>query len=115
MALAARLQHVAQQEQSRELNTILQVLVGPTVHPALALAQERRQPQQPVAPGFSGLPRYRAAGFRRYINELGSLAGCGAAFQIKAEAEFSQHGELEFDEMRRGFADVVEVIQGAIQ
>ena len=106
---------MAQQEQSRELKTILQILVGPAVRAAPALAQERRQPQQPVAPGFSGPPRHRAAGFRRDINQLSGLAGRGAGFQIEPEAELGQHGQLEFDEMRCGFADVVEVIQGAVQ
>src|SRR5258708_1959676 len=43
VALPARLEHVAQQEQSRELKTILQVLVRPAVHPALALAPGRGQ------------------------------------------------------------------------
>ena len=45
VALPARFQHVAQQEQSRELKAVLQVLVRLAVRPALALAQERRQPQ----------------------------------------------------------------------
>ena len=54
MALAARLQHMAQQEQAGEHKTVLQVLVLPAVGPAAALAQERRQPQQPVAPGIAG-------------------------------------------------------------
>src|SRR5256886_6910232 len=115
MALTARLQHVAQQEQPGELKTILEVLAGPAVRATFALAQERWQPQQPVTPGVSGLPRYRAPGFRRDINELSGLAGRGAGFQIEPEAELGQHGELEFDEMRCGFADVVEVIQGAVQ
>jgi hypothetical protein len=34
MALPARFQHMTQQEQSRELETILQVLVGPAVRAA---------------------------------------------------------------------------------
>src|SRR5271154_3586350 len=48
MALPARFQHVAQQEQAGERKTVLQVLVGPAVHAAFSmtdfLAQEWRQP-----------------------------------------------------------------------
>src|ERR1035438_9951913 len=47
MALPARLQHMAQQEQSGEQKTILQVLIRPAVRGVLALAQKRRQSQQP--------------------------------------------------------------------
>ena len=68
MALPARLQHVAQQEQSGQPETVLQVLVGPAVRAALALAQERRQPQQPVALGLAGraaTPRRRISARRR--------------------------------------------------
>ena len=54
MALPARLQHMAQQEQAGQPKTVLQVLVRPAVRAALAFAQERRQPQQPVAPGLAG-------------------------------------------------------------
>src|SRR5271168_1560621 len=50
MALPARLQHVAQQEQAGERKAVLKVLVGPAVGSALAVPQKRRQPQQPVAP-----------------------------------------------------------------
>ena len=68
MALPARLQHVAQQEQPGQPKTVLQVLVGPAVRAALAFAQERRQPQQPVAPGLAGraaTPRRRISARRR--------------------------------------------------
>src|SRR6476661_4539562 len=64
MALPARFQHMAQQEQSREPKTVVQVLIRPAVRAALVLAQERRQPQQPVSPGIARGPRHRAAGFR---------------------------------------------------
>src|SRR5882757_8459839 len=87
MALSARFQHMAQQEQSRQPEAVLQVLIRPAVRAAAAGAQERWQPQQPVAPGIAGLPRHRAAGFRRDINQLSGLAGRGAGFQIEAEAE----------------------------
>ena len=64
MPLPARLQHVAHQEQSRELEAILQtILVRPAVGAALALAQERRQPQQAVAP--RDRPRARDTARRR--------------------------------------------------
>ena len=42
MALPARLQHIAQQEQPGEPETILNVLPGPAVGTVLVLAQERR-------------------------------------------------------------------------
>src|SRR6266404_2291980 len=70
MALPARLQHVAEQEQSGELKTVLQVLVRPAVRATTVLTQERRQPQQAVAPGLAGLPRYRAAGLWRDVNQV---------------------------------------------
>ena len=42
-------------------------------------------------------------------------AGRGAILQIQAEAELGQHRELEPDQMRRGLAGVVEIIQRALQ
>src|SRR5262245_57643308 len=54
MALSARLQHVAEQEQAGEPETVLQVLIGKAVSTASVLAQKGRQPQQPVAPGLAG-------------------------------------------------------------
>ncbi len=42
-------------------------------------------------------------------------AGRRAILQVEPEAEFGEHGELEFDQMNGGFADVVEIIQRAFQ
>ena len=115
MALPARLQHVAEQEQPGQPKTVLQVLVRPAVRPALAFAQEGRQPQQPVAVGLAGPPRHRAAGFRRDVDQVRGLAGGGAVFQIEAEAEFGQHRELEPDEVGRRAAGIVEIVQRAVE
>ena len=54
MALPARLQHVAQQEQPGQPKAILQILIRPAVRCALAFAQKRRQTQQPVAVRLAG-------------------------------------------------------------
>src|ERR1700730_15880934 len=103
MALPARFQHVAQQEQPGELETVLKVLFRPAVAGTLAsssaLAQEARQAQQPVTPGLAGGTRYRAAGFRRDIGEVGGLPGRGAVFEIKPEAELGEHRQLKADQM----------------
>src|SRR3981189_127477 len=107
MALPARLQYVAQQEQSRELKAGLQAPVRPAVQATFALAQELWQPQQPVAPGIAGLPRHRAAGFRRDIDQVGGRAGRRAVLQIKPKPEFGQHRQFELHQTDRGFADVV--------
>src|SRR6266404_6173706 len=98
MALPARLQYVSQQKQTGEAKAVLKVRIGPT---AFALSQKLRQPKQPVAPGVAGLPRHRAAGFRRHVNQIGGFAGRGAAFQVEPEAEVRKHRQLELDEMSR--------------
>ncbi len=93
MALPPWLQHMTEQEQAGQAKAILQILIRPAVLPAVVLrtaevlTQERRQPQQPVLPGIAGPPRYRAAGFRRDIDQIGGAACRGAIFQIEAEAE----------------------------
>src|SRR5882762_5327924 len=115
MALPAWLQHVAQQEQAGQPKAVLQVLVRPAVRTALALAQKRRQPQQPVAERLAGSPRHRAAGFRRHVDQIGGLAGRGAVFQIEPEAEFGQHRQFEFDEMGGRPADVVKIVKRALE
>ena len=115
MALAARLQHVTQQEQAGQPKAVLQILIGPAVLAALAFAQKCRQPQQPVAPGFAGPSRYRAAGFRRDIDQIGGLAGRRAVFQIEPETEFGQHRQFESDQMRRRLAGIVEIVQRAVE
>src|SRR3954463_8304463 len=53
MALPARLQHVAQQEQAGQPKAVLEIFVG-KVALHLALAQERRRAQQAVAPRLAG-------------------------------------------------------------
>ncbi len=115
MALPARLQHVAEQEQPGQAKTVLQVLVRPAVRPALAFAQEGRQPQQPVAVGLAGRPRHRAAGLWRDVDQVRGRAGGGAVFQIEAEAEFGQHREFEPDEVGRRAAGIVKVVQRAVE
>src|SRR5438067_1421704 len=55
-ALPARFQHMAQQKQSGEPETILQILIRPAIRGGFAFTQEARQPQQPVAPGLAGRP-----------------------------------------------------------
>ena len=52
--LPARLQRMAQQKQTRELKTVQEVLIRPCIVAASALAQEWRQTQQAVLPGFAG-------------------------------------------------------------
>lgn len=72
MDLPARLQHMAQQEQAGQPKAVLEILIGEIVR-GFALAQERRQPQQPIAPRIARATRYRSAGFRRDIDQVGGL------------------------------------------
>src|SRR5437660_305879 len=106
MALPARFQHMTQQEQAGEPKTVLKVLVRPAVRTGLAFPQEARQSEQPVAPGFARDTRYRAAEFRRDIDQVRRLSGRGAVFQVKPEAELGQHRKLEADQLNRGFAGI---------
>ena len=41
--------------------------------------------------------------------------GRGASFQIEPEAEFGEHRKFEFDQMRGGAADIVEIVQRALE
>src|ERR1700756_404358 len=109
MALPARFQHMAEQEQAGELEAVLRVLIRPAGLSLLALTQEWREAKQPVAPGLAGRARHRTAGFRRDIDEIGGLAGRGAVFQVEAEAELTEHRKLEPDQMHRRTAGVVEI------
>src|SRR5262245_19753842 len=131
MALPARLQHVAQQEAAGEQETVPQILLGPAIDAifaavsalrlglsftlAFTLAQERRQPQQFVTPGLAGRARHRAAGLRRYIDQIGGLAGRGAVVEIKPEAELCEHRKLEPDHTHRCGIGIIEIIQRAIE
>src|SRR6266436_9453509 len=57
MTLPTRFQHVTQQEPAGELKAVLQILLRPAIVEVSAsvfpLPQERRQPQQFIAPGFT--------------------------------------------------------------
>ena len=64
---------------------------------------------------LAGLPRHRAAGFRRHVDQIGGLAGRGAVFQIEPEAEFGQHRQFEPDQMHGRLADVVEIVERALE
>src|SRR5690242_13492971 len=95
MALPARFQYVAQQEHAGELEAVLQILIRPDSGILLVWAKERRQPQEPVAPGFARATGHRTTGFRRDVDQIGGFTGRSAAFEIEPETELTKHGEFE--------------------
>jgi len=59
------------------------------------LAQKCRQCEQPVAPRFARLPRDRASGFWRHIDEIGLDSARRASGKIESKAQLCQKLELE--------------------
>ncbi len=81
----------------------------------LALAQKRRQPQQPVAPRLTCPARHRAAGFRRNVDQVRGLPGHRAIFQRQPETELAEHRQLEMDHVHGRAADVVEIVERMLE
>src|SRR5439155_15462778 len=76
-----------------------------------ALPDKGRQAQQLVAPGPSGFLGDRAPGLRRYIDQVIGRAGCGAALEIKPEAELGQELQLEANDISSGPSRIEQMVK----
>jgi hypothetical protein len=83
--------------------------------PRFTFAQESRKTQHLVGPGFSRTPRYRTAGFWRYVCEISGGASRRTTFQIKTEPEFGQQLEFKADNHWCGQCGIVKAIKYFIE
>ena len=91
------------------------ILVREAARLALAFTQEGRQRQEAVAPGLAGAARYRAARFRRDVDQVGRFARRGAIGEIEPETAFGEHGKLEAHHMGGGLSGILEIVERLLQ
>src|SRR5436305_3548775 len=105
----ARLKHVALEEKSGKREGIAQLIRRRLI--LEFAAQERRQPQHAIPPWLARTARYRTAGFRRDVNQLGGRARRGALIEVEPEAKLGKHLQFEARDQRGRKRTIGEVIE----